>query len=344
LDDLAPTDFTLTHQYSIVPALVGRLTASGAKVLADHPDVQSVNLNREASELLGQSVPLIRADLARAHGILGTGIDIAVLDTGVAPSHADLAESIIGEACLTFNLDGELDESLCPGVPVGHPALDNNGHGTHVSGIITSDGDNSLAPPGVAPNANIFAYKVLPGTFAGVLAALDRVAELNLPPADDDLELVTMSLGDWRNHADGTCEQGAVLPDVPPGMIATLDTLRANGTPVFAASGNTHYKFGLNFPACVGSVISVGAVFDANFGAYDTCDQTTAADQVPCFSSSSPGLDLLAPGCRTLSTWPFSPLTSELCGTSMASPHAVASAALLLETQPSLTVDELESS
>jgi len=53
LADLTPGDFTLTYQYSIMPALVGRLTASGATALAKHPDVLSVDPNREMFELLG---------------------------------------------------------------------------------------------------------------------------------------------------------------------------------------------------------------------------------------------------------------------------------------------------
>lgn len=68
-------------------------------------------------------------------------------------------------------------------------------------------------------------------------------------------------------------------------------------------------------------------------------DPTTAADKVTCFSQSSDDLDLLAPGSITLSTWPFSPFTASISGTSMASPHAVAVGALMLDALPTLTPD-----
>ncbi len=59
LADLAPADFTLGYQYSVIAALAGSLTASGVPVLDTHPDVLSVTLNREASLELSESVPLI---------------------------------------------------------------------------------------------------------------------------------------------------------------------------------------------------------------------------------------------------------------------------------------------
>lgn len=180
LSELAASDFSLAYQPATVPALVGFATASGLDKLDCHAYVLAVGLNSEGSVSLAESVPLIKADVVQGQGIDGTGVDVAVFDTGIDTDHPDLVDNIIGEACFT---------DVAPGVPCpddpahsnyspGHPAEDTkHGHGTHVSGIITSKG--VVAPVGVAPNADIFAYKVLHdfGSFleAWILAGQDDV-------------------------------------------------------------------------------------------------------------------------------------------------------------------------
>lgn len=358
LADLTAADFTLTIQYQIAAALAGEVTSSGLDKLACHADVVAVSFDAPVFPLLAESVPLIHADELQLLGVDGTDVDIAVLDTGIDFDHPDLTDSLIGEKCTMI-------AAWCPDDPLyplecqnpDHPANDCDGHGSHVSGIITSNG--VIAPMGVAPNADIFAYKVLPderispfGNFGWVMLALEDVIMANTLPEREDIELVNMSLGDGGSHSDpNQCE--TLIPE----MTNLITWLRfANGTLSVASSGNSGSKTGISYPACIPNVVSVGAVYDAVDVDPPSCDTTTAPDQVACRSQSADFLDLLAPGSEIISSFPdhfvdnpctFPPEPLETpgmgpcSGTSMASPHAVGVAALLLDALPGLTPDEV---
>ncbi len=107
---------------------------------------------------------------------------------------------------------------------------------------------------------------------------------------------------------------------------------------------NQTYKNGMGYPACVDSVISVGAVYDTDipsFGGFSCTDAPAVADSVPCWSNSDPTLDLLAPGCAVTAPGAIG-ATSTYCGTSQAAPHAAGAAALLIEQHHNSTPDEIE--
>jgi subtilisin family serine protease len=246
---------------------------------------------------------------------------VAVLDTGIDTNNIDLEDSIAYERCFLSN-------GGCSTGP--HPAEDNNGHGTNVAGIITSNG--TVAPVGVAPGAKIAAYKILDasgsGTFSDWAAALDDIIA-NHP----EVKIVNMSL-----QSTDPCPAGA-LGDA-------ITTLRTMGVATFIAAGNYGTKNLLALPACIPDGISVGATYDADIGSNsgwetDCTDQTTKADQVACWSNSDDTLDLLAPGARITSTGMGGGL-STYRGTSQAAPHAAGVAALLMQAVPGLSVDEIE--
>jgi subtilisin family serine protease len=314
-------EFEVVHRYRATPALAGTASAAGVKALAAQPDVVNVALDRVVHADLAEAVPLIRAD--DAHNLLGAtgaGVVAAVLDTGIDTDHPMLADSLVYQACFLTA------PYVCP--PGPNVAEDGYGHGTHVSGIITSNGP----PVGVAPGAAIEAFKVLDdsgsGSFWDILAAYDEII-LDHP----EIRLINMSLGDGRSYAAGTCETFI------PAFTAALAATRAMGITSFVAAGNNTQKEGLGYPACLNDAVSVGAVYDADVGAFG-CDTTTAADQVACFSQSYTTLDLLAPGATITSTYVGGGLAT-LSGTSMASPMALGVAALVLQGEPSLSSADL---
>jgi subtilisin family serine protease len=312
-------EFEVAHRYRAVAALSGTASATGVRALAAQPDVISVALDREVHADLAQAVPLIRADAAHnLLGATGAGVVAAVLDTGIDTDHPMLADSLVYQACFLTA------PAVCPGAP--NVAEDGDGHGTHVSGIITSNGP----PAGVAPGAAIEAFKVLDnyggGTLADLMLAYDEIIM-----GHPEVDLINMSLGGFPV---GPCD------DILPAFTAQIAAARAMGITTFAAAGNNSNKQGISYPACITDVVSVGAVYDANVGAFG-CDTATGADQVTCFSDSSTALDLLAPGATITSTYPGGGLAT-LSGTSMASPMAVGVAALVLQGEPLLSPTDLE--
>jgi hypothetical protein len=123
-------------------------------------DVRRVDLDVGGSGHLAQSVPLIQADKVHALGFTGRGVTVAVLDSGLATTHPDLSDALLSEQCFCTNADGT---GCCPDGSTQQSgpgsAEDDQGHGTNVTGIITSAG--RIAPVGVAPDAGIVAVKVI---------------------------------------------------------------------------------------------------------------------------------------------------------------------------------------
>ncbi len=329
LSQLARADFRVRYRYEAVPALAGSVSPQGLRDLAAHADVAAVWPDFELRGALSQSVPLINADDVHALGLTGSGAVVAVIDSGLDTDHPDLAASLVHEECF---MAYPLLSSRCPDGSTRQTgpgaAQDDLGHGTNVTGVISGDG--AVAPIGVAPDAAIVAIKIIDNNnslgLSDLTAALDHILA-----AHPEVDFINMSLGTFASFPPGAC------------FGAVYDALRAAGALSFAAAGNQGTKTGLGFPACVASVASVGAVYDASVGSFGTSactDTTTAVDKVACWSNSDSSLDLLGPGCVITSTGLFGG-TSSYCGTSQATPHAVGVAALLLDADPTLTPDQI---
>ncbi len=323
---LGPEDATRAVEFKTIPALGATITASGLEKLRNHPDVVAIGAAALGSYSLVESAALINAGTVHAAGYDGSGVNVAILDTGIDTDHPDLLDSIVEQICFP-------EHTAC-GVPF--PAEDVDGHGTLVSGVITSNGTVPGVPKGIAPGAGIYAYRT--GTFGpdaeAVAAALEDIQLRNYP-----VDFVNMSFGLAGPRVPGSC-------DTPYDSIeAGLVIIRLLGDVLaFAASGNSADKAGLPFPACNPWVVSVGAVYDQAFGSKTwtgVCmDPTTAPDKVACASNSSDALDLLAPGCR-ITTTTIGGGAATRCGTSFASPAAAGVAALLKDAQPSRTANQI---
>ena len=346
LSSLSASDFSMIYRHEALPGLTGLVSQAGLAKLNADPAVIAVTLDEAGSgaaseELatgsiapveLQHSVPMIRADLVHAGGITGAGVTVAILDSGADTDHPDLADSIGGQECF---LSGS--GSRCPNGTIRQSgagaAEDDLGHGTNVTGIVTSNG--VVSSQGVAPGANVVLYKVLNSSNVGLFSDWD--AALNdIIAHHPEVRIVNMSLVSFTTYP-GACAS------VDPTTASAFSTLNAAGVAVFVSSGNNAAKSAMTYPACVPWAISVGAVYDQNFAssAIIGCTDTPATMDVPtCWSNSTSNLDLLAPGSFIVSDGLGAGM-SVYIGTSQAAPHAAGVASLMLQEAPTLTPDQL---
>ncbi|MDH3696961.1 MAG: S8 family serine peptidase, partial [Nitrosopumilus sp.] len=133
---------------------------------------------------LERSVPFVGTEIPRLDGIDGTGIKVAVIDTGVDYNHPDLfGWGPDGKVVGGFNF-----------VQEGEPPLDTNGHGTQVAGVIAADGQIV----GIAPKAKILAYKVSEDgegvSSESIIKAIEKAIE-------DGADVINISLGVNQTNA-----------------------------------------------------------------------------------------------------------------------------------------------
>jgi len=331
LANLPPGEFTPVYQYENFAAMTGRVNAPGLAKLAADPDVVGVGPDGRGHAHLDVSVPFINADDAHALGYTGTGITVAVLDTGIDSDHPDLSDNI---ATGWYHF---LDQGATTGVG----AEDNNGHGTNVSGIITSKGQ--VASVGVAPDADILAIKVLKADGSGWVSDWASGVDYVVSHKDDYDKLccINMSLGTWDLYGSCPCDNADMWTML---MQASVQAAKSAGIASFASSGNQGSTTSMSCPACLSTATAVAAVYDQNLGrepntgtyqdmwsSFGNCyDGTTAPDKIACFSNRSTCNELAAPG-RLINAPAMGGGTGAYTGTSQASPHVAGVAALMCQ-------------
>lgn len=172
----------------------------------------------------------INADDVWAQGIDGTGVNVAVLDTGIDQDHPELKDSIV------------ICESFVEGIS---GCEDDHGHGTHVSGIITANGAYTDAK-GVAPGAGIYMYKVCDA--GGSCYESDMMAAMEAV-VSTDAKVMSISIG-GGNFVGENCDSDP--------LAAKVNWVASHGIAVAVASGND--RFFVSSPACASGAIAVGAV------------------------------------------------------------------------------------
>ena len=194
---------------------------------------------------------LVGADLAHAQGVTGSGVVVAIVDSGIDTDHPDLIDDIVGQKCFCNNT---VSGGCCIGGQIeADTAEDDLGHGTFMAGVITSLG--SVAPRGIAPDASIVAIKVINSD--GKVEIDDvRLALQWILDERPDVDVVNLSLGvtglGWSGYCDSV--------DFTHQQIKTIiDALRARGAIVVAATGNDGAD-AVAVPACLSNVVAVGAV------------------------------------------------------------------------------------
>jgi subtilisin family serine protease len=296
------------------------------------PRVAFVSEDRPVAAV-AQSLPTgvdrIEAELSSRFASSAWTIAVAVIDTGSGP-HADLSIRG-GKNCST-----------------GKSFNDGNGHGTHVAGTIGAL-NNSAGVVGVAPGMPIYSVRVLnnagSGSWSSVICGIDWVTA---NAAQLGIKVANMSLG-GAGSDDGNC--GNSNSDA---LHKAICASAAAGITYVVAAGNDNGDVAGFVPAAYDEVLTVTALADFNGqpggGAPATCRSDT--DETPADFSNFTGISSLdsnhtiaAPGVCIRSTWKGGGYAT-VSGTSMASPHAAATAALCIATgncpgSPSNVVDKL---
>jgi len=257
---------------------------------------------------------------AKYPNITGAGYTVAILDTGVDYTHPALAGRYLDGWDF---VNGTADP------------MDDNGHGTHVTGIAAS---SDAVYTGIAPGANYVALKVLDAAGSGLFATIDQgLAWVASHRADRHIVAVNMSFGTTSNYNAPTT-----------GSLSTnLQALRSAGVFIAAASGNGWFTHspdppnvanqGVSYPAADPAAVAVGDVWTKNFGGIQWSsgakDFITGPDLVCAHADrSTTMLDLVAPGAIITSAnwqWESGSLWTQKGGTSMASPAAAGAAILI---------------
>ncbi|MBT2582626.1 cell wall-binding repeat-containing protein [Planococcus sp. ISL-109] len=218
----------------------------------------------------------------------------AVIDTGVDYRLADLKNQMVSTGYDFVNDDDK--------------ALDDQGHGTHVSGIIAAQGGNDYSMTGINQSTKILPIKVLDASGFG---DTEQIAYGIIYAANEGVDVINMSLGGGYSRV----------------LEYAMKYASERGVTIVAASGNDGWEE-LSYPASSKYAIAVGA--------------TNRLDLVSDYSSYGEGLDLVAPGTDIPSLLPDGNVTL-MSGTSMAAPHVAAVAGVLKSINPSLSPEQLRS-
>jgi subtilisin len=252
----------------------------------------------------------------------GNGIKIAVLDTGVFTNHIDLAGS--AEQCKDFT---QTSSSMVNGT-----CTDRNGHGTHVAGTALAHGGyDGLGVYGVAPEAELWAYKVLTDSGSGYS---DDIANAIRHAADEKTRtgakvIVSMSLG---SSAKDTLIANAV------------DYAYGKGVLVVAAAGNSGYAANtIGYPGALPNAIAVAALENVQQnGTYRVANYSSRGNPNTDgdFVIGEKDVEISAPGSAIESTW-YDGNYKSISGTSMATPHVSGLAAKIWASNPSWSHTQL---
>lgn len=305
---------------------------SVAAQLQRDPLVQYVELNHRVHALEEPNDPkwpqwaLLQIDAPQAWDIAHCqGTIVAVLDTGVHLEHPDLQNMLwknpseIPDNGIDDDGNGKADDvhgwhfyqdcstGTCRPYE-NHIIQDDNGHGTHVTGIAAAETDNGIGIAGVSWGARAMTVKLLDQDGYGYYS---DVAQGIVYATDNGAQVINLSFGGG--------EPSQLLQDA-------VNYANQRGALLVAASGNDGGS--VLYPAACENVMAVAAT--------DTDDQRAS------FSNFGPEVDIAAPGTNVVSTWPWSGGYHHKRGTSMSAAYVSGAAALLWSWQPDLTNAQIQ--
>ncbi len=284
-------------------------------------------------------------DIPEAHEVTrGEGTRVSVIDTGIDPTHPDLAHAVNTELSRNFTSDGG-------------DFTDSGYHGTHVSGIIAANDQNETGVVGSSPAVDLVACRVFGAeegaAWGDILAALVYSVEVGA-------DVANLSLGAYpvpRNEDNFGKFYGGTLNK-------TMSYARRNGTLVVCAAGNDaadlqHDGNVISVPNEASNVMSISATGPIGFNWGDEGLDAPTTTPANYTNYGTNAIDISAPGgnyepeaadedvlpwyydlvYNTVPTWVGS--YAWLAGTSMASPQVAAAAAMVKSVNPNYNVNQV---
>ncbi|MEU7788813.1 S8 family serine peptidase [Amycolatopsis sp. NPDC049159] len=288
-------------------SFTGPQAASGA--------VERISLDRKVHASLDRSVPQIGAPEAWAAGYDGSGVKVAVLDTGFDATHPDLA----GRVEKTANFSSSAD------------MVDRFGHGTHVASTIAGSGAADAGKrKGAAPGAKLYIGKVLgddgSATSSEVLQGMEWAAATGA-------KVINMSLG--GGATDGTDD-----------LSVALNELSARTGALFVVAAGNDGRLGpetIGTPGTADAALTVGAVDRQDQLAPFSSTGPRLGDQAVKPDITAPGVDIVAARAAGTSMGAVvDQYYTAASGTSMATPHVAGAAAILAQRYPQWTGQQLK--
>ncbi len=289
----------IIHTYEAFNSLAVSADKETIELLKQSNLVKEIFAEKTLEIQYQESMPLINATQAWSYPITpttnltGLGQIVCLLDSGVDYNHVALGGAwgvkVIGGYDFVNNDTNPIDD---------------NGHGTHLAGIIAGKGwlNATTLFRGVAPDAYLMAEKVCNQN--GSCTNTNMLAGMNhclTAVSIRKLSVISVSIGDGGSYSSisNTC---------PTWMDAAINAAVSNGIPVVVSSGNQGHKNGISYPACSPNATSVGATYDKTsslsvpWGVCTDSNGNVTVDRVACGSNTGNNLDLVAPGARITST------------------------------------------
>ncbi|MBO8156562.1 MAG: S8 family serine peptidase [Bacillaceae bacterium] len=319
--------FQVKYEYDIIDGMAATLTKKQIQQLEKIPFVNVVEYDSEVQATLDTSDEWFGTSKARMDFDVEGDLDgnpnsytkddvvIAVIDTGIDGSHVDLDDG---------KVIGWKDYVKGQSTP-----YDDNGHGTHVAGIIAGEGEGNGNYEGVASGAALVGIKVLDRNGSGSMS--DVTAGIDWAVQNKDtygIEILNLSLGTSAS-SDGTDSTSQAINNaVDQGLVA-----------VVAAGNSGPGTYTIGSPGAAEKAITVGAGADVGEGGYFLADFSSrgyTADNRIKPDIVSAGYNIMAPEANSTNGY------VQYSGTSMATPFTAGTIALMLDHNPSLSPSQVE--
>ncbi len=307
------------YEIGLIPLLVTELPFAALEELAGLRHVKKIWHDARVHTVLNIAVPTVGGNRVQEWGFTGKNITVAILDTGIYPHHDLTAPDnrIVAWADL-------VNQKKSP--------YDDNGHGTHLAGIIAGNGNSSNGKyKGMAPEARLVGVKVLNQDGGGLISTVISGIEWCLGKLDTlQIRIINLSMGSKAQEsyrADPLCRAVTVAWQ--------------RGIVVCCAAGNEGPESGtINSPGINLRTITVGNL-------NDRLGLSATGGQLHQSSSRGPTLDnlvkpdLLAPGTKITSLLPGGGYHS-LTGTSMSTAMVSGATAQIVQQRPSIKPDQIK--